>query len=347
MSDSRRVVIKHEPYNAEAPIAALSAELTPVGTHYVRSNFDVPAISALDYTLRIDGAVSVAATLDWTALNALPKVSRVVTMECAGNDRLGMRPVPHGEPWASGAVSTAEWRGVRLRDALAAVTLAPQVTEILITGADSGLRDDATDSGPVTFARSLPLSVALDGNTLLATEMHGAPLAPEHGAPVRLVVPGWYGMANVKWVVRLTALREPYGGYFQRQRYVYDQADGISPVTHARVKSLITSPQEGETLPSGAYTIRGWAWSGAASIARVEVSVGGGDGWQSATLGTALGPSAWTPWSLTVPSLPAGRLTLRSRATDALGSCQPDVITWNRLGYGNNAVRPVTVHVNP
>lgn len=344
-SVATRVVIKPDPYNAEAPPSAFADETTAPALHYVRSNFAVPTLHRRDYALHIDGAVDASIALPWAALLALPRVESLVTMECAGNDRLGMRPVPAGEPWASGAVSTARWGGVRLRDVLAQVELANDVVEILCTGADAGVRDDAPD--PITFARALPLAVAQHPSTVLAMEMNGAPLPPEHGAPLRLIVPGWYGMANVKWVVRLSALRTPYTGYFQRQRYVYDEADGLTPVTHARVKSLITTPLEGARLPSGGCTVRGWAWSGAGPITGVEVAIGGGASWHPAVLGRAAGAHAWTPWWLELPSLPAGRLTIASRATDATGARQPDRIAWNRLGYGNNAVRPVTVHVNP
>jgi DMSO/TMAO reductase YedYZ molybdopterin-dependent catalytic subunit len=347
LSETSRVVIKRDPYNAEAPLPALADPITRPASHYVRSNFAVPTLDHAEYALQIDGAVAEPASLSWATLSALPRVDAVMTMECAGNDRLGMRPVPTGEPWDSGAVSTAHWRGVRLRDVLATVTLAHDVTEILATGADSGPRDDALVPGPVTFARALPLAVAQHPDTLLAMEMNGAPLPPEHGAPVRLIVPGWYGMANVKWVVRLSALREAFTGYFHQQRYVYEQAEGVTPVTFARVKSMITAPSEGARLPLVGCTVRGWAWSGTAPIAGVDVAVGGGDAWQPATLGPAPGAHAWTPWWLELPAPPEGRLTLRSRATDADGRRQPETVPWNRLGYGNNAVRPVTVHIGP
>jgi DMSO/TMAO reductase YedYZ molybdopterin-dependent catalytic subunit len=325
-----RPVVKHDPFNAEASRSALSAAITPTASHYVRSNFATPDADTVAYRLALQGldGASHSCTLDM--LRALPQHDMVVTMECAGNDRLGLRPLPHGEPWGSGAVSTSQWRGVRLRDVL--------------EGADHGPRDDAESAAPVVFARSVPLAVALHDDTLLALEMNGAPLTPSHGAPVRLVVPGWYGMANVKWVTSLSLRTKPFDGYFQTKRYVYDTGDHIVPVTRARVKSMITSPAEGQARRADITHITGWAWSGVGRITRVEVATAGGDDWQDATLGAPQSAYAWTPWSLPW-SPPLGRSVLRSRATDETGAVQPDVPEWNRLGYGNNAVRPIVVDV--
>lgn len=344
MSDRR--VVKTDPYNAETSPAVFPEAVTPVAAHYVRSNFTLPALDRDAYRLVIDGAVTPPEPLTLRALAALPAVQSCVTMECAGNDRLGMRPIPAGEPWASGAVATAVWGGVRLADVLALAALPSDVCEVIVTGADAGPRDDAPGMDAVAFARGVPLAVAMHPDTMLALTMNGEPLSIAHGAPVRLIVPGWYGMANVKWVVGLSLSRERFTGYFQQQRYVFDEAGVIRPVTRMRVKSLITVPVDGGTLPVDDVTVSGWAWSGDGPITRVEVAVGGGDAWQDATLGAPEGPHAWTPWHARCAVEQAGRLVLRSRASDASGATQPDVVTWNRLGYGNNAVRPITVHLS-
>jgi DMSO/TMAO reductase YedYZ molybdopterin-dependent catalytic subunit len=265
-------------------------------------------------------------------------------MECAGNDRLGMRPIPAGEPWASGAVATAVWGGVRLADVLALAGAQDAADEVVITGADEGTREDAPSTQPVAFARALPVEVAMHPDTMLALTMNGEPLSVAHGAPLRLIVPGWYGMANVKWVVGVSLRRAGFAGYFQQQRYVYDEAGAIRPVTRMRVKSLITTPADGAGLTVGPVTVRGWAWSGRGAITRVELAVGGGEDWQEATLGVPEGPHAWTPWHATCVVASPGRVVLRSRASDASGATQPDVAPWNRLGYGNNAVRPIVLH---
>jgi DMSO/TMAO reductase YedYZ molybdopterin-dependent catalytic subunit len=339
-----RQPISITPYNAESDPAALVDPVTAVGAHYVRSNFAVPALPAAEYRLVVDGAVEAPCTLDLAALGALPWVERTVTMECAGNDRLGLQPLPAGEPWGSGAVGTARWGGVRLRDVLACAGGLTDATEVVCSAADAGSRADA--DGPVPFARSLPREVVEQAEPFLALTMQGAPLRPEHGAPVRLVVPGWYGMANVKWLVRITGVREPFTGYFQQQRYVYVRGDDVQPVTRMRVKAAIMSPRDGEAVPAGPLTVRGWAWSGEGAITRVEVAAGGGEAWQPADLGAPADPQAWTPWQCTLPDVAPGRLVLRARAHDASGAVQPMVPEWNRLGYGNHAVRAVIVQVH-
>ncbi len=340
-----RLLVNTQPYNAEATLAELSAKETPHEAHYVRSNFATPQVSPEAYALQIDGAVTQPQQLSLPALRALPAHEVLVTMECAGNDRLGMQPLPTGEPWASGAVSSARWRGARLRDVLAQVGVLPNAIEVLAEGADHGPRDDSRDGRDVRFARSLPLSAAMDHDTLLAYDMNGAPLPAMHGAPVRLVVPGWYGMANVKWVQRLSLLTEPFTGYFQAQRYVYDVHGAHTPVTRMRVKSLITSPAPDAVVIGSELEVRGWAWSGGGSITRVDVAVGGGDRWERADLEAPASAHAWTPWVFRCAMPAAGRLVLRSRATDSTGATQPDTAEWNRLGYGNNAVRAITLSV--
>ncbi len=339
-------VIRQEPFNAETPAHALIAAVTPSASVYVRTNFAVPELDGT-HRIRVDGAVASPFMLEARVLREMPQQTLLVTTECAGNDRLTMRPLPTGEPWSFGAVSTAEWRGVLLRDVLERADVDSDVQEIVVTGADSGVRDDAHGddaSRPVTFARSLPAADAMSGDALLATSMNGTPLTAAHGAPVRLVVPGWYGMASVKWVSAITAVREPFVGYFQQHRYVYDERDGISPVTRMRVKSIITSPTDAARCGRD-LTVRGWAWSGSGGITRVQIGADGGDTWQDAVIGTPASRYAWTPFEAVVHAPCAGRFSLRSRATDATGATQPDVISWNRLGYGNNAVRTIVIDV--
>jgi DMSO/TMAO reductase YedYZ molybdopterin-dependent catalytic subunit len=196
----------------------------------------------------------------------------------------------------------------------------------------------------VTFARSLPLPDALAPNALLALEMNGAPLTPEHGAPVRLVVPGWYGMASVKWVTRISVITTPFTGYFQTRRYVYQMGNGTEPVTRMRVKSIIVAPTEGSAHDPGTLRVWGWAWSGTGAITRVELSVGDGD-WRDAKVEAPTSPHAWARWEIDVNVERPGRYVLRSRATDATATSQPDAPEWNQLGYGNNAVQPVVIEI--
>jgi DMSO/TMAO reductase YedYZ molybdopterin-dependent catalytic subunit len=331
-------VVREYPLCAETPVPLLQHALTPPASVYVRSNFDTPLAHA-EWTVRVSGAVHTPVTLSLADLVALPQKSVLATMECAGNWRLGMDPIPTGEPWKYGAVSTTRWSGVSLAAVLAQAGVHEEALEVVAVGADAGPRDDA--HGDVRFERALPLAVALHPDTLIATHMDGAPLTPDHGAPLRLMVPNWYGMANVKWLCALELRTTPFTGYFQTQRYVYD-VDGVqTPVSRALVKSMIVSPAP-ESVTARDTTLRGWAWSGFGAITRVEVAVG--DTWHDATLGVAASPYAWTPFELPVV-LPAGDVVLRSRATDASGAVQPERIVWNSLGYGNNAVRAVVLRV--
>lgn len=332
-------VVRAHPLCAETPVPVLQHAVTPPASVYVRSNFDTP--EAHDrWTLAIGGAVEREQRFSLDALSARPQHTVLVTMECAGNWRLGMTPVPEGEPWKFGAVSTTRWRGVPLSTLLAEAGVRADAIEVLAVGADAGPRSDA--EGIVRFERSLPLDVALHPDTLVATHMDGVPLTADHGAPLRLIVPNWYGMASVKWLVSLDVRTEPFTGYFQSKRYVYHTDAGTTPVSRALVKSMIVSPLS-EGPCACATDIRGWAWSGHGAIVRVEVAVN--DVWHEAALGAPASAYAWTPFTLPV-TLPPGEVTLRSRATDASGAVQPDAIAWNALGYGNNAVRAVRVQVD-
>lgn len=334
-------VIRHDPYNAETPERALAAPVTPSASVYVRTNFDVPLLDD-SHVIAVGGAVRAPFTLDMPTLKSLPQRTITTTMECAGNDRLSMRPLPTGEPWWRGAVSTATWTGVPLRTLLDRATLDADAVEIVVTAADTGQREDA--DGLVRFARSMPTAEALQADAILAIAMNGEPLNTMHGAPARLIVPGWYGMASVKWVTSIDAVRTPFVGYFQQQRYVYDEPSGVVPVTRMRVKSIITSPADNGRA-GREIVVRGWAWSGYGSITRVEVGLDGGNSWCDATIGTPDSPHAWTPWECVMQAARIGRVSLRSRATDSTGATQPDAIIWNRLGYGNNAVRTIIVDV--
>ncbi len=338
------VVVAPDPLCAEAPPAALAARLTSPGSFFVRSHFAVPRLDAGGHRIEVAGAVARSLSLSVVDLRRLGLVSVDATLECAGNGRSGLTPPPPGELWGFGAVSTARWTGVPLARVLESAGLLSSAVEILIEGADAGRPANA--SGTLHFARALPRAQAIAPETLLTLEMNGSPLVPVHGAPVRLVVPGWYGMASVKWVERIVALPESYRGYFQTRRYVYQASEpGLSaPVQRMRVKSIITSPSDRSILTRGAVGVRGWAWSGAGPVTRVEVAIGGGD-WREARLLSQPQPYAWRGFELEWEATP-GRHALRARATDASGTVQPDTAEPNRLGYGNNAIRTLTVEVH-
>jgi len=345
------VMINPAPYNAEAPPEALAGPYTPTEHHYVRSNFPVPAH---DGTLEIAGAVERPATLTLEDLRALPAHELAVTLECAGNGRLEMRPLPIGEPWGDYAVSTARWTGALLSDVLAQVRPSPDGVDVRFEGADHGayhlkpiLPD--TDKDDLNFVRALPLAQAADPSAeiLIAYEMNGEPLGRDHGAPFRLVVPHWYAVASVKWLKRIDVLTEPYTGEFQTGHYMYQWPDREEEaVKLMRVRARITDPLPGATIERGQYTVHGKAWSGTGPVTRVEVSLTGEGDWHRADLESPRGPYEWQDWSFTWDATDVGRHTLRARATDAAGNIQPDVPPWNRLGYGNNAVEVSFVDVH-
>jgi DMSO/TMAO reductase YedYZ molybdopterin-dependent catalytic subunit len=342
------VMINPQPYNAEAPIRALDTQITPTRQHYVRSNFALPAH---DGTLEVGGAVDQPVTLTLADLRALPAAEHAITLECAGNGRLDTRPLPTGEPWGGYAVSTAVWTGARLSDVLAQAGPHAHGVEVRFTGADSGtyhLTPVLPETGDhLTFIRSLALDHAADpaSDILIAYDMNGQPLEPDHGSPFRLVVPHWFAVASVKWLTNIDVLTAPFAGEFQTGHYIYQWPDRPhEPVTHMRVRARITDPDPRAVIPAGSYTIRGKAWSGTGHITQVDVSFTGAGDWLPARVDAPAGPYQWQTWTLDWDATP-GRHSLRARATDAAGNVQPDLPPWNRLGYGNNAIEVQYVDV--
>lgn len=336
------VMVRARPFNAETPAAALREPVTPTAAHYVRSNFDLPEHNG---SVQVTGEVAHPLTLTLDDLRALPATALRVTLECAGNGRAGMAPLPTGEPWLGNAVATAEWTGARLVDVLDRSEPTPEGLTVAFTGADHGPYKGGPD---ISFVRALPLDVARDpvNDILLAYDMNGEALTPDHGAPLRLVVPGWYGMASVKWLARIEVLASPFEGQFQTRSYVYEWPDGRrEPVTTERVRALITDPAPGAVLAPGRHEVRGWAWSGAGPVTAVEVSVDGAGEWQPARVEPPDEPYAWQAWAFAWDVEEPARHVLRARATDASGATQPDTPPWNRLGYGNNAVQVVVLDV--
>jgi DMSO/TMAO reductase YedYZ molybdopterin-dependent catalytic subunit len=336
------------PLNIEAPLHALVEPITPTDHFYQRTNFLIPEIDAAAWSLSIGGDVRNPLTLTLDDIQALPARTVTMTMECAGNGRVRLVPLPPGHPWDLGAVSTGTFTGVPLRDVLQRAGVGDRALEVMFVGADAGEVDpDRT----VRFERSLPLERAMDPDVLLAWEMNGEPLRPPHGYPLRLVVPGWYGVASVKWLTEIRLIDTPLDAHFQTERYIYLNEPGLAdgtPVTAMRVRALIVQPAEDEALSAGAATtVRGTAWSGEAPVTRVEVSVDGGSTWLDADLGTATAasPYAAVPWSFAWTPAHAGRHLLLARASDAAGNVQPLEQVWNELGYGNNAVQRLEVNV--
>ena len=282
----------------------------------------------------------------------MPSTEVVATLECAGNSRSYVTPPAEGVRFRHGAVGNARWKGVRLSDVLSRDKVRETAKEILFEGVDVGEEEEEGETIQLGYARSLPVEVALDADTILAYEMNGEPLQPAHGYPVRLIFPGWYAMASVKWLTRIEVLEEPYQGFFQKRRYVFinegeTERHSWQPVTALRVKSLISRPRHGEVVQPGLYTVRGTAWSGEGEIARIEASTSGGRDWQEVSL---VGPSihtAWRQWELAWNVSRPGHYILMVRATDSAGNTQPANIRWNFRGYANNRIHTIAVEVPP
>jgi DMSO/TMAO reductase YedYZ molybdopterin-dependent catalytic subunit len=315
------------PANREARSDALGLEITPTDAHFARRHFAVPVASQ---RVVVGGAVSEPAAFTVDELRSLELRTQPVTLECAGTGRVGMKPLPPGEPWGRGAVSTAVWTGVPLSTLLPRVGLRDDVVEILVRGGDRGTPSGA--SSEVAYERALPVGQ----DALLALEMNGEPIPLERGGPIRLIVPGWYGMASVKWVEAIDALTRPFDGWFHTHDYLYD--DG--PVTTMRVSSRIVAPAGESIRRPGSLRAWGWAWSGHAPIQSVEVSLDAGP-WQATHVDPPMAANAWARWQATLEVRRAGRHSLRVRAGDAAGNLQPEAPIWNRLGYGNNVVETI------
>jgi DMSO/TMAO reductase YedYZ molybdopterin-dependent catalytic subunit len=335
--------------NHGMPLELLREPITPLGLHYLLVHYDVPRVDAGSWRLGVGGRVERELSLSLDDLRARPRVSLPVTMECAGNGRALLEPRPLSQPWLVEAVGTAEWTGTPLRGVLGDAGIAEDAVEVLFTGLDRGVEGGIEQS----YERSVPLEDALGEDVLLAYEVNGQPLPPQHGFPLRLVVPGWYGMTNVKWLSRITVLAEPYEGFQQSWAYRYRQSedeDGV-PVTRMAPRALMAPPgipdfmTRERFVQRGPVRIEGRAWSGWGPIARVEVSTDGGVTWVEAELGAPLSPAAWRGWSYEWRADEPGRHELCCRAADAAGNEQPLEPPWNLGGYANNGVQRVVVHV--
>jgi DMSO/TMAO reductase YedYZ molybdopterin-dependent catalytic subunit len=333
--------------NHGIPLEGLRYPITPTGMHYLLVHFDIPEVDAASWRLQISGLVARTLTLTLDEIRSRPAVAMPVTMECAGNGRALMHPRPISQPWMGDAVGTAEWLGTPLRPLIEEAGVSAETVEIVFTGADKGVQGDV----PHLYQRSLTLAEASRDEVLLAYEMNGAPLEPQHGFPLRLVVPGWYGMTSVKWLTMIEAIAEPFDGYQMVEAYRYTDSGGEpgEPVDLIRPRALMIPPgipdflTRGRLVEPGTLRLTGRAWAGRTQIAQVEVSTDGGASWTDAALDAPIGPSAWRGWSFGWDARP-GRHVLRVRATDAQGNRQPES-EWNLQGMGNNMCQRIDVLV--
>ena len=273
-----------------------------------------------------------------------PDSTLEVTMECAGNGRALMDPLPPGMGWTYGAVSTALFTGVSLRLVLDEARLVPDAMEVVFTGADRGR---AEPGRVISYAYSISVEQALRSNTLLVWAMNDDPLSPDHGFPLRLVVPGVYGMASVKWLTQVRVVTSPFAGYFPAE-YRYVDEPGASqdhPVAEMRVKAVIAQPEYGAVLPLAPFVVAGTAWSGSGAITRVELSPDGGNTWSDADLDAPSSQYAANPWRFLWTPRGPGSYMLAVKATDEAGHSQPLESSWNAHGYGNNEVHRIEVEI--
>lgn len=323
------IIREDEPRNVEFSLE-LDTYLTPVEVFYIRSHFPTPAIHTDEYQLSVAGAVKNRFVVTYQELKKLPTKTRVATLECAGNSRVFLAPQKPGAQWQLGAVGNAEWTGVRLATLLDRAGLDVKACEVVLEGADRGRpKEGPKPLEPISYSRSIPVSKALD-DVLIAYLMNGVELTPDHGFPVRAIVPGHYGMASVKWLTQIFVLNEQFQGYWQTTDYGYwDNVDGIPvrrPLSELKLKSIIVHPSTLEQIPRGKrYSIYGAAWCGEADVVEVEVTTDGGVTWDKADFIDPIRAHAWRRWiyNWKAPDQ-SGRRTLMSRAKDAVGISQPD-----------------------
>ncbi len=335
--------------NHSMPLEALRYPITPLGLHYLLIHFDIPFVDASTWELNVGGRVRRPLQLGLDEIKARPARTLTVTLECAGNGRARLSPRPLSQPWLGEAVGTAEWTGTPLGPILAEAGLTEEDAHVVFTGLDRGVQGGIEQ----LYERSLPLADAQRDEVLLAYAINGQPLPPQHGFPLRLIVPGWYGMTHVKWLRSITVAGGPFDGYQQARAYHYrrSEKDAGEPVTRMLPRGLMVPPgvpdfmSRTRFVAPGMHVIEGRAWSGRAPITRVEFSDAGGTSWFDAALTDEASPHAWRGWTHRWHATTPGDHELCVRATDAEGNTQPLEQNWNLEGVQNNAIQRVKVTV--
>ncbi|MGH3651214.1 MAG: molybdopterin-dependent oxidoreductase [Acidimicrobiia bacterium] len=330
-------VISDDPPNAGVPVAALTGEPMGQDDMYVRCSFSLPESLPTGFEVVVPGGTPRFLTVE--ELSSYRRVEAELVLECAGNGRSLMSPVPPGVAWVLDGVSIIRARGVRLVDVLG--RLPDEVVDVVFTGADRGA---VKPEGEIPYQFAIDGDMARSDGPILATHIGGEPLSILHGAPVRLLVPGQYAMKSVKWLTRIEAVTVPFEGHFMKRYRYYgdDHETEEGPVGEIAVRSVISSPVDGDTVPAGPLEIRGSAWTGSGRVVGVEVSVDDGRNWLPARWESS---PPWAPvrWAATVEVGP-GEVVIASRATDDRGGSQPLQARWNANGYANNVVHRVSVN---
>ena len=334
--------------NHGMPLEALRYDITPAGLHYLLIHYDIPPFDPHSWRLEIGGHVERTLSLSLEDLRTRPAVTEPVTLECAGNGRALYDDRPISQPWLLEAVGTASWTGAPLGPLLDEAVLDDDAVDLVFSGLDRGIEGGEEHA----YERALAVAEARRDDVILAYAMNGQPLLPQHGAPLRLIVPGWYGMTHVKWLASIRSIDEPFGGYQHEVAYRFQRGDddpGV-PLDRIRPRALMIPPglpifpERERTLAAGRVVLEGRAWSGGGPIERVEVSTDGGASWADADLGPVLGEHAWRGWTHEWEATPGVR-ELTCRATDAAGAAQPDEAEFNTGGYANNSLQRVPVMV--
>ena len=339
-----------EPPNLEMPFSALEGFVTPNERFYIRCHFPIPKINERDWRLKIEGKVTRPFEVTMDDLRQMPAHTVTATLECAGNSRVFLVPKVKGVQWELGAVGNAEWTGVRLRDLLQRAEVGSDAREIILEGADNGtIAEPPRPAGKTNFARSVPVEKAID-DVLLAFAMNGEPLSAAHGFPLRAVVPGWYGMASIKWLQRIIVTDQPFNGYYQSIDYAYwqrtESGPTLVPLTEMQVKAEIAQPENNEVIRANSkYVVKGAAWTAEAVITKVEVSCNGGKSWSEAALNGDAIENAWRLWEFEWSTPAPGNYMLMARATDSCGRIQPTERDANGGTYMISHCLPIEVEV--
>ncbi len=347
------VVLDTPELNAETPAHLLDDPITPTHRLFVRNTGAVPPVTAEQaaaWSFAVDGFVRRPRRWTIAALrDEFETVTQAAVIECAGNGRAFFTEPTGTVLWRRGAVGCPRWTGVRLADVLRACEVRPEAVYTAHHSPDPALEGD----GPA-LSRGLPIAKALSPETMLAFEVNGEPLPLLHGAPLRVIAPGYPGAAWQKWLQRIELRDREHDGpkmtglWYRMPRVPLRYGEPVDesvmePITDMPVKSVVTFPRDGFTAAAGQpLTVRGHAWSGHIPLARVEVSFDGSRTWTQAALGPAAGRFAWRRFEAVLPAPAPGGIEIVARAFDAGGTAQPlDEVPWNPRGYCNNLVHRV------
>jgi len=345
------IIRSDSPADFETPVQLLDKGwITSNDAHYVRSHLSFPNVELNNWNLTVEGEVNRSLKLTMRDIRGFQEVTRTVTLECSGNGRAFADPPVAGLQWEKGAVGTARWSGIPLRDVLMKAQVQPNAKHVILNGADMPIR------AVPDFVRSIPIEKAMHPDTILAYRMNGAALPVLHGFPLRLIVPGWEAAASTKWIVNIQISEAEASGFFMQTAYripnrpiapgtLVDPKDTI-PYTALSVKSIFTSPLDGAMVPMGSsIQLRGFAWAGEADITQVDVSTDAGSTWNIAVLDNDKARYTWRRFRYLWKPPAAKSFVVMSRATDSQGRTQPMVASWNPSGYLYNVADKIQINV--